>query len=454
MKKNFNSNHFALALSLLAIVAYFTNLSWRSLNQTTKTYQTVLKTATDVEYPNNNMIGFKSKLDGTYTHKKVFITETENGNYDFTILPSNPNSDTLLVPDVNLLEFMPSIPENVKKNAYLSFLAVLNQEWNRIQVKFNNKIFIAKGAGTEKNIVTRVDIANNCIQKGLWELLTFTTDKDKDQLYFQCWFDFPQALYNKLFLKRNGVSIAAYDEILKNYSHAQGEKIDLNILRRVNNTKEIPFVGLNQGYYPLKGERETKLKNIIFPITVNSIDNLLTDSTTFATFAPPGQYTRADPRKTELSRFQNLEKAVLLQTTSTNAAATATSELQLFYTNHAKTKTTQYIIGGLELDKLPILNENTLHKGWQRPMGISNHSFYNSYEDLIVHSSLQNAYFSFLLDANGQWLDSHEIGIDGILLYREEGNVSKIHAFILAFERHAFVGHTVFEVPKTDFAKF
>jgi hypothetical protein len=56
---------------------------------------------------------------------------------------------------------------------------------------------------------------------------------------------------------------------------------------------------------------------------------------------------------------------------------------------------------------------------------------------------VKNPYFSFLLDEKGNWLDSHEVGMDGILLYRKEGNSAKIHAFILAFEQHSFVRHTV-----------
>ena len=412
-----------------------------------KIYEVALKTATDAEYPNNNMIGFKSKLEGSFVHKKMLIRENGSGKFDFTILPGNASSDTLFLKDVNLLEFMPTIPAFVKKDPYLSFLAVMNQEWNRIQVKFNSKQFEAKGQGKEKNSVTRVDIANNCLAKGLWEFLTFTSENGNDLLYFQCWFDFPEDLYNKLFLKRNGVNIAQYDNMLKNYSEAKGEQVDLSKLRKVNSEKSVAFASMNNEYYPLKGERETKLKNIVSPITVASINDLLTDNTTFATFASPGQYTRSDPRKTQLSHFQQLEKAMMLQTISTNAAATPTHELQLYFSDNAKTKTLRFIIGGLQLDKLPLLNANTMHKGWQRPMGIGNHSFYSAYDDINAASSAQNPYFAFLVDENGKWMDSHNIGIDGILLYRDEADATKVHALILSFERHSFVGHTAFDIP-------
>jgi hypothetical protein len=416
-------------------------------NSNKKTYQVALKTATDAEYPNNNMIGYKSVLDGVFSHKLALMSENEEGNFDFTILPSNEKSDTLFVKNVNVLEFMPSIPAHVKKDKYLSFLAALNQEWNRIQVKFDNKLFSTAGKGVEKDKVSRVDIANNCLAKGLWEILAFTTENKNDSMYFQCWFDFPEDLYNQLFLKRNGISIAEYDNALKNYNHDAGKKINLKVLRKVNSEKTIAFTVLNKDYYTLKGERASKLKNIVFPTSVASINDFLTDKTTYATFAPPGQYTRSDPRKTQLSRFQHLDKVMLLQTTSTNKAAIKAHEIQLFYSDNEKTKKTTYLIGGLQLDKLPILKTNNLCNGWQRPMGISNHSFYTAYDDFIAQSSAENAYFSFLLNEKGEWLDSHDVGIDGILLYRDAADVSKIHAFILSFERHSFVGHVVFDVP-------
>jgi Putative porin len=405
-----------------------------------------LKTVSDAEYPNNNQIGFKSKLDGAFSHQVVVISELPNGNFDFAVLPANPSSDTLFIYDVNVLEMMPTVPDFVKNDDYLSFLSILNQEWNRIQVKFNPKQFAARGKGTEKTVATRVDVANNCLAKGLWEVIAFTAENGNDVMYFQCWFDFPVELYDRLFEKRNGFSIVKYDDMLKNYSHATAEKVNLNRLRKVQSEKEISFKNLNSEYYPLKGERETKLKNVVFPTNITKIDDFLTDNTTFSTFAAPGMYTRGDPRKTELARFQKLEKTVVLQTISANAAAIETTELQLTFSDKLNTKKTKYVIGGLLLDKLPLLNLNTMHKGWQRPMGVSNHSFYSSIDEINAASSAQNPYFSVLLNENGKWLDSHDIGIDGILLFRDESMPEKVHALILAFERHAFVGHFVFSI--------
>ena len=79
-------------------------------------------------------------------------------------------------------------------------------------------------------------------------------------------------------------------------------------------------------------------------------------------------------------------------------------------------------------------------------MGIANHSFYNTSDEVDNNSSLQNPYFAFLLDEKGNWIDSHEVGIDGPLLYRDDKDATKIHFLIISFERHVFVGHFVLDI--------
>jgi hypothetical protein len=74
-------------------------------------------------------------------------------------------------------------------------------------------------------------------------------------------------------------------------------------------------------------------------------------------------------------------------------------------------------------------------------MGLGNHPFY---EDCKAHDeccSKRNPYFGVLLDSQGNWLDSHKIGIDGPLLHIDDKNENILHVWLLSFERHALVGH-------------
>jgi len=417
-----------------------------SAQSSDKSVRASIMRMTDEQYPDNNSIGFRSAQAGIYSHNEIIFTPSSTGKFDIVITPGNAKSDSIGLKDINLEEMMPSVPFYVKGNDYLTYLALLNQEWNRIQVKFNNQQFTTNGAGDEDKIVTRVDIANNCLGKGAWEIIFFTKENDKEVLYFQCWFTFPDELYNQLFKSRNGIEITAYNEMLKNYGTRSNEYVDLGVLRKVEASNELPFKNLNNELYPLKGERQTKAKNIIYPVNYSSINNFLNDTTKFATFAAPGMYTKTQPRATQLSMLKDLSKVIYSTTTSTNSAKSRTIEIKLIFNYNGNP--VQYVIGGINPDKIPVLLPENMHNGFQRSMGIGNHSFYNAYGDIISNSSLENPYYGLLLDGNGLWLDSHTVGTDGPLLFREEGNPNRVHILLLSFERHAFVGHYVIELPQ------
>ena len=76
-------------------------------------------------------------------------------------------------------------------------------------------------------------------------------------------------------------------------------------------------------------------------------------------------------------------------------------------------------------------------------MGIGNHPFYEDYASHEDQCSLTNPNFGLLLDENGKWLDSHSIGIDGPLLHLDKDDPTKLHVWILSFERHALIAHYV-----------
>jgi hypothetical protein len=222
--------------------------------------------------------------------------------------------------------------------------------------------------------------------------------------------------------------------------------VDLAALRTVNSKKNIDFINLNNELYPIEGERLTKKKNIVYPTVYSSINDFLTDDTKFATFASPGFYTRDEPRVTQLSRFEKLQSILYCQTSSANRATSKGVEFQLSFQNTANNISTKLVIGGLDLNNIPILAPRDMHKGYQMPFGIANHSFYNTVADFNGISSKDSPYFAMLLDENNVWLDSHEIGIDGVLFFKEEGAESKLHVLLLGFERHVFVGHFVIDV--------
>ena len=407
-------------------------------------YTVAVKEMTDAQYPDNPNLESRHSAAQQKLFKNVVVSQRENDLFDLDLYSHQDSLCHISLKNIPVLEMMPTAPEWIKSDDYLTYIGIINQEWNRQQVQFRPEQFTVSGKLDIK--ITRVDLARNCLNAYLWEMLIYAQDSDgKDKLYWQCWFDFPEELYAQLFEKRNNLPYEIFRKGLENWIDPESKLIDLNKLRKANGDGEAQFEAKNNEMYPLKGERERKRKNIVYPKKVEKINDLLTDSTTFATFSVPGYYNTKDPRKTELSRLGTLQKVVKRQII--NALGKPAQELELIFVSNKDQKTiTKLVIGGLEVSLIPALAEANANDGWQTSMGISNHSFYETFDFQQAHLTKNNGFYAFLLDDQNRWIDSHKVGIDGPLLHFAERDKSKLHLWILAFERHAFVGHYVIQL--------
>jgi hypothetical protein len=395
----------------------------------------------DTQYPDNPDISIRSSLDGTFSHSKISFEKNTKG-YDMVIYPKNEKSDTIVLMDLELKKFIPSVPTHVKKDEYLTKIGIINQEWNRMQVNFKEGQFAVNGSNLESQKITRVDVARNCINAYLWELIFYTEESGKSKPVYHGWFNFNHDLYALLFEEKNELTYSTYQASLEEWVFPGSEKVNLEILRDELVNKSVKFENHDNEYYPEIGERKKKKMNILFPKDVHTIDDFLTDSTTYATFSAPGCYNQSDPRRTQLHRLASLKTVELNDIKSHNSKADSLSELVLRF--ETETDTTLFIVGGVDLSKLPVLTVKESKNGYQMPMGIGNYSFYSNYSVLQNTNHLENPYYGLLTDENHNWLDSHEIGIDGPLMHLDkEGN---LHFWILSFERHSFVGHYVVRV--------
>jgi hypothetical protein len=48
-----------------------------------------------------------------------------------------------------------------------------------------------------------------------------------------------------------------------------------------------------------------------------------------------------------------------------------------------------------------------------------------------------------LLDDKHQWLNHHDIAVDGPVLHRDEYDPSLVHVYLLSYERHTLIGHWI-----------
>lgn len=404
-----------------------------------------LRELSDDEYPDNPDITVRHEKCVETTMKSIeFIRKGES--FDVLLIPDDAKDDTARLFEIDLMEFIPTIPEYVREDEYLSLISIVNQEWNRNQVKWqddqlktatNSEICVVNGEQ-----VTRIDLARNCLNSYLWEVFLYADVEGSNKVFYHGWFDFPKELYHELYAKRNGKQFEEVADFLENWKNPPSKKVDLSKLRTIISVTKPNYTNESDKMYPLQGERKKKQVGLITPASVERMTDFYSDSTTFATFSPPGFYNRADPRKTELGRFQQLE-SVTARKTKTDLGER--SEFQFNYSDK-KGRKTQFIIGGLDLSTLPRLSTEEANSGHQFSMGIGNHPFYEDYAVHEAQCSLTNPSFGVLLDENGKWLDSHLIGIDGPLLHLDKDDPNKLHVWILGFERHALIAHYVLDL--------
>jgi hypothetical protein len=400
-----------------------------------------IQNLTEEEYPDNPDIGFMSKEYDDHFLQNGELIETEEDVFCFSFFSESEKEAKIILPSIPIMEFLPSIPEHLKSNEYLSYLAVVNQEWNRNQVRLVPGEFTS----TDERI-TRVDLARNCLNSYLWELIMYTEEDGKELPIAHAWFSFPSKLYKELFEKRNGVPFSKYKSSLLRYKVGESREVKSEILREITDKVPLAFTDLSDTMYPLKAARLKKYKEIITPKTFSSMRDLQVDETTLATFLPPGMYSKSDPRKTELGRLGKLVNAQLSKTVH-NHCPKQSHELLLEFEDASGERKTKLVFGGLFFENFPKLSALEAHKGWKTSMGFSNHTFYETLTEHEAWYSNTNPYYGYLADQDNHWLDSHEIGIDGPIFYWDKDVPNLLHLWLLSFERHALVGHYTFVIP-------
>lgn len=365
------------------------------------------------------------------------LAMTSDSTFDLEI--QLPNNGKIAFSSLDLDLWIPTIPDRIRGDEYLSLLAVVNQEWNRNQVAFRGKEFI-----TTDPSITRVDIARNCLNAYLWEVIAYTTEAGNELPLSHGWFNFPKTPYHAFFERRNGLPFAQFSSYLENWKDPANEPIDRAKLRTVIHRIPTRSTDHSNVAYPLTGERARKRKEVLHPVAFGTMHDLCSDQTTFATFSPPGIYVRADPRHTQLGRFDHLVSASMHRV-EVAGANDGLVEIDLLYADADGKRRTHFVVGGFDPSTLPVLPEKEANSAWASSMGFGNHPFYESYAQHLAQDTRTSPYYAFLTDGDGNWLDSHAVGIDGPLLHFTDDARHGLNVWLLSFERHALVGHVVLE---------
>ena len=402
-----------------------------------------LRALSPEEYPDDPDEGYYASDKNAISHGKLLLEANTDGTFKFTVLPANETSDTVVMPSININTYMIDVPERIIEDPFLTKITIVNQEWNRQQVKYPKELgeFEVLGSGIEKGIV-RIDLARNCLNTKLWEIAFFVEEDGKEKPLYHGWFDFPLDLYTQLFNANTGLNFDDYSEHLIDWKDPEADFVNFDLIRDQKEEVAIDYEVYNDQYYPLTGARVKKEKNIVVPKGHETINDFLTDSTLYSTFTPPGFYNTLTPRVTELGRLITIKDITLSEiavpTVDTNADF---HEVKVTFTDLEEARTTVWTLGGLDLKNLPILTLEDHNKGYKMPMGIANHPFYEKYDKAVNNPIQNNPYYSLLTDEKGNFLDSHKIGVDGPIIFWDAEEEGLLRIMFLSFERHSFVGH-------------
>ena len=442
----FNMNHlkfFLLNSFLLVLIACADSGQKQVPDKVIKpitTWTTVVQELSNEEYSDNPDIG-RMHSELTTLHFDSLVVEKSDGfTYQFQFY--NDTIASIVFSDFSIKEFIPQLQERFKSDEYLSKIAIINQEWNRHQVKFYKDRF--KVNGTDLNRITRIDIARNCLNSYLWEIIAYADEQGKEKACYHGWFNFPKELYANLFEEVNTIPFAKYESSLVNWVDPESQKINVENLRAIIAEESAEFKSLNDQAYLKTGERDKKFQNIVYPKNTTVVDDFLTDSTLFATFSPPGFYDTKSPRVTHLSKLKRLDSVIQRTVNVSPLKLDSLLELELVFNQGDSLAETHLILSGLNVNDFPVLDDASVHQGWQSSMGFANHTFYETYDHMQNHPVETNPYFAYLADSKGNWIDSHWLGIDGPLFFKDKNG--DLNLMLLSFERHAIVGHFIIKL--------
>ncbi|MBK8517098.1 MAG: hypothetical protein IPL55_12710 [Saprospiraceae bacterium] len=133
-------------------------------------YRVPLTILSDEAYPDNPDLDLNNPVRQTYKFDHVSFKPVNDSLFDIQIT-SDSRRDTISLSSIKLKEMIPLACSKVKGDDYLTHITLINQEWNRNQVSFDRSEFNINIVDSKD--ITRLDIARNCLNAYLWEVILF-----------------------------------------------------------------------------------------------------------------------------------------------------------------------------------------------------------------------------------------------------------------------------------------
>jgi hypothetical protein len=437
-KKQILFSTLILSLGLISLGSFWFTSRYRFDNTT----PVKLQEFSNAEYPENPAP--LAKTFQRYSSRKLTVIKRDNTHFDFVLEPTNKKTAKIVVKNVDLKLLVPKAPEWVKKDKGLEVIALTDREWNRQQISFppnSEHIEISGGDGFEKQNITEIALANNCLNAGYWEVLLFTKEDGNKSLYYQSWFTFPIGLYKNVFENINQMSYWKHWWRLEHWQDISGTVVRTDLLRKVIDQKEIATKFLPDERIIVSGEQGRKVRTTLAKNLTTWRDFYRNENDIkFATFRPPGFYDSQKPWENEYWRIGKFQKAILRNIKPVGVEQNL-QEIQLLFSDTKTGEKNKLFISGVNLKELPKLAVADYPKGLYMPMGIGVPPFYQKYEELEKNHPDKSPYFSVLLDSKDKWIDHHHLALDGVAIHLDKDNPNLLHIYLLSYERNTLIAH-------------
>ena len=405
-----------------------------------------MKEFSRAEYPEDP--ANHSEHHGKYSGRRLVLKRNDETHFDFIFEPKYRHIAKVMFRDIDVSLMTPSLPVWTRDDRGLRRLALTDRQWNRQQVSFepdSPHIEVSGGDGFERENIYSAELAKNCLNAGLWEVLLFNQEQGKKALYYQGWFRFPLGHYRRIFEHQTCLSYPQHFLYLEHWVNPEGTPVSLDRLREVRRERDVPTAVDPSEAILAVGEQFRKRRTLL----ANNIrvwnDLYEGNNVRFAAFTKPGRYDVRKPWKNKLWRFRRFERGILREVTCPETTHPL-QELELVFSNSAGSEKSRFFVSGFDISALPAVPGEDYFKGLYMPMGIGIPPFFQSYEDLQNHPPDKSPFFSVLLDSEGRWLDHHHIAVDGSIMHRDALDPNLLHVYLLSYERHTLTGHFVISI--------
>lgn len=324
---------------------------------------------------------------------------------------------------VDLGWWIPRIPRLARGEPTLTRVALMQREFNRNETRFDGV------AGCDG-----LKLANNCLKRGLWEIMLEKKVESSTGLAMHAWFDFPRPLYADLFARLNKTPYEPIAADLDAYPAFGGFALPLEKLRSVESESQAAVHADLDSARPLFSEQKRKAALLLGTFAkLGDFTDAAHQPVRTAKFNEPGLYDTKDPMSFDLTWIAKPASATWRSVKGVQAPDAKLDELEVRFANGHRLILAADGLASLAPREKPAESEKECLR---ITFGLSTPDIYASQAERQKEQSAPRDDYLFLLDSTGKHLDNHSTGVDRAFVWRD---AATYHLYLVGYERIAII---------------